>query len=140
MTSSAAIAARMRWLACLAVVLMVVAPTVSRGLAAVAPATAPVWAAMCTSMGPRTIDVAPLLAKAGAPADIAGKSPAQLPDPMTEACGYCVLVAPLLLALCLFLGASLCGAAAPVARPRRIRLRVPRNARGLGAQGPPLVA
>ncbi len=118
-------------LALLAVLLMALAPSVSRLLASIDGAQDG-WAALCTSMGLTW-------------SDAGGTSPTGKPSlpggdkAMGDDCGYCQLLHSLPLVL-LFLGLLVPrlvpGNLAFLDTPR-LRTRV--NGRGLGGQGPPLV-
>lgn len=129
MTQTSAGFRRMAWLALVAVLLAVAAPTISRTLVATGAKVAPILMEMCTTAGNQLVDVSPF---------IAGEEPARPMTAMDEACGYCVLATPLPLVLLLLCLLGL--------RPPRVStfglytalLRSPRNTRGLGAQAPPL--
>lgn len=127
----------MAQLALAAMLLLALAPTVSRGLqASVAPGSAVMrLVELCTSAGMQT-RLLPAI-----PAGQVGHGDGQpnQPDPHdgTDACGYCSLTVPppvvLLLACVLLLPL-------PVAPAFRFRVFLPRslrNLRGLGAQAPP---
>ncbi len=119
----------MAWLALVAVLLTVAAPTVSRVLAATVAKTAPVLMEMCTVAGLKVIDVSPYVGGGEAAPPMAA---------MGDACGYCVLATPPLLALVLLCLLALRPPQAPLRGLYRARQRSVRNARGLGSQGPPL--
>lgn len=114
-------------LALLAVLLLALAPSVSRVLSGGTPQVLAGWSQLCTSMGLKSL---PSEARSlpGQPALPAGG----------DYCDYCPLAASLPL-LALFLAFVLPalnrGIAAVPAAPR---LRLPGNFRGLGGQGPPL--
>lgn len=116
-------------LALLAVLLMALAPTVSRLLANDRGTDG--WAALCTTMG--------LTWARAADASIAGKpSPTGSDRAMGGDCGYCQLLHSLPLVL-LFLGLLVPRlAAGRVAFHEAPSLRARPNRRGLGGQGPPI--
>lgn len=126
-------------LALAAMLLVALAPTVSRTLPASA---APGGAVMrlvelCTTTG---MQVRLLPAQPTTPAGHDGGQPAGQPDPHAggDACGYCSLTVPppvLLLLACALLALL---PAAPAFRVRCVLPRSLRNLRGLGAQAPPL--
>jgi hypothetical protein len=126
-------------LALAAMLLMALAPTISRSLATLPDANGAVLRAlqMCTSAGLQTRLIAPLLGS-----DAAGfggdEHPAPHPHEPGDACGYCSLVTPLPLLLLLLCGLLALPPIAPLFRRRTHAPRTPRNLRGLGAQGPPL--
>lgn len=125
-------------LALVAMLLIALAPTVSRALQDGGGAPAgPVMQAlqMCTSGGLQVRAASPWTPGAsqsggGEPAHAHGGG---------DACGYCSIVVPLPLLLVLLCGLLLPLPQAPVFRSRVVRPRLLRNARGLGAQAPPLV-
>ena len=120
---------RMAWLALVAVLLTVAAPTVSRVLASTLAKTAPVLMEMCTRVGSQLVDASPF---------IAGEQPDRPMTAMDDVCGYCVLATPLpvlLLLLCLL---TLRPSLSATLRPYAALLRSPRNTRGLGSQAPPI--
>lgn len=103
---------RMAWLALMAALLAVSAPTVSRVLAATVAKAMPILTDMCTTAGAQRMDVS------------------------THGAG--VLVTPLPVALLLLGMLALRPPNAPVARRYAAIFRLPRNLRGLGAQAPPV--
>jgi hypothetical protein len=115
-------------LALVAVLLLALAPAVSRVLASGTPQVLAGWSELCTSMG-----LKPVASGArSVPGHVA------MPDG-GDYCDYCPLAASLPL-LALFLAFLLpwpprAGRVAAAAAPR---LRLPANFRGLGGQGPPL--
>ena len=126
-------------LALAAMLLMALAPTISRSLATLPDANGAVLRAlqMCTTAGLQTRLIAPLLGR-----DAAGfggdEHPAPHPHEPGDACGYCSLVTPLPLLLLLLFGLLALPPVAPLFRRRTHAQRMLRNLRGLGAQGPPL--
>lgn len=126
-------------LALAAMLLMALAPTISRSLATLPDANGAVLRAlqMCTTAGLQTRLIAPLLGS-----DVAGfagdEHPAPHPHEPGDACGYCSLVTPLPLLLLLLCGLLALPPVAPPFRHRIVARRTLRNLRGLGAQGPPL--
>ena len=126
-------------LALAAMLLMALAPTISRSLATLPDANGAVLRAlqMCTTVGLQTRLIAPLLGS-----DVAGfagdEHPAPHPHEPGDACGYCSLVTPLPLLLLLLCGLLALPPVAPLFRRRTHAQRTLRNLRGLGAQGPPL--
>ncbi len=119
-------------LALLAVLLLALAPAVSRVLAGATPGVVAGWSELCTTMGLKSLP-----SDARPSGDAAASSPAK---PSSEAdCAYCPLAAslPLLLLACVLLPPALrrdipLPAVAPRARARE-RLR------GLGSRGPPVL-
>ena len=126
-------------LALAAMLLMALAPTISRTLASGADPNGPVIRAlqMCTSGGLQTQLIASFLGD-----DAVGfggdEHPAPHPHEPGDACGYCSLVTPLPLLLLLLCGLLALPPMAPLFRRRTHAQRMLRNLRGLGAQGPPL--
>ena len=126
-------------LALAAMLLMALAPTISRTLASGADPNGPVIRAlqMCTSGGLQTQLIASFLGD-----DAVGfggdEHPAPHPHEPGDACGYCSLVTPLPLLLLLLCGLLALLPVAPLFRHRIVARRSLRNLRGLGAQGPPL--
>ena len=126
-------------LALAAMLLMALAPTISRTLASGSDPNSLVLRAlqMCTTGGLQTQLIASFLGD-----DAAGFSgddhPAPHPHEPGDACGYCSLVTPLPLLLLLLCGLLALPPIAPLFRRRTHAPRTPRNLRGLGAQGPPL--
>lgn len=118
-------------LSLVAVLLMSVAPAVSRVLAAGDAARAPILMELCTSAGLKLIDVSSFIG-ADEPATPAHSA-------VDAACGYCLLATPLPLLLLLVLALVFGLAAGPLFRPYTAVMPRPRNPRGLGSQGPPLV-
>lgn len=117
-------------LALAAMLLVAVAPTVSRVLAATASKTGPVLMEMCTMAGLKLIDVSPF---PGGTDD----EPATPAAPMGPACDYCVLATPLPIVL-LLLFALLPWAPRRLVFPAMsVAPRFRRNMRGLGGQAPP---
>lgn len=126
-------------LALAAMLLVALAPTVSRTLQAPAAPGGAVMrlVEMCTAAG---MQARLLPAMPAAPGGHDGGQPTNHPDPHAagDACGYCSLTVPppvLLLLACMLL------ALLPAAPSFRFRAFVPRslrNLRGLGAQAPPL--
>lgn len=121
---------RMAWLALMAALLAVSAPTVSRVLAATVAKAMPILTDMCTTAGAQRMDVSTHGAGAEAPAHPRAG--------LDQVCGYCVLVTPLPVALLLLGMLALRPPNAPVARRYAAIFRLPRNLRGLGAQAPPV--
>lgn len=121
---------RMAVLALIAVLLAAVAPTVSRVLAAAAPGDAPVLMEMCTAAGVKMAEISPHLGD--------GDEPAQpMSQMMGDACGYCVLVTSLPLALLLLCMLAPRPPATSAFRLYAALLQYCRNTRGLGSQAPP---
>lgn len=129
MTRSSASFRRMAWLALAAVVLSIAMPTASRVASAVAPDMAPILMEMCTTGGTRLVDVTSFLG---------GETPAPPMSEMTEACDYCVLVPPLVLALALLFCLLLHPPRSPPLRRYACLPTSLRNIRGLGSQAPPI--
>lgn len=125
-------------LALAAMLLVALAPTLSRTLqASAAPGGAVVrLVELCTAAG---MQMRLLPAMPAAPAGHDGGQPGQpAPHDGGDACGYCSLTVPppvVLLLACLLL---LLVPVAPVFRPHFFLPRFLRNLRGLGAQAPPL--
>ena len=126
-------------LALAAMLLMALAPTISRTLASGADPNGPVLRVlqMCTTAGLQVQSIASFL-----DGDVAGfggdEHPAPHPHEPGDACGYCSLVTPLPLLLLLLCGLLALPPVAPFFRRRTHAQRMLRNLRGLGAQGPPL--
>jgi hypothetical protein len=126
-------------LALAAMLLMALAPTISRTLASGADPNGPVLRLlqMCTTAGLQVQSLASFLGD-----DVAGfagdEHPAPHPHEPGDACGYCSLVTPLPLLLLLLCGLLALPPVAPLFRHRIVARRTLRNLRGLGAQGPPL--
>ena len=119
-------------LALAAILLVALAPTVSRWVESGTQRLPDALAAMCTSSGLSWL-------KAGDLSNAAQKAPAPAGTMQDEYCGYCSLlasVAPLLLLVILLL-AALPSMRVPEghAPPRRSSSRL----RGLGARGPPIL-
>lgn len=120
---------RTAWLALVAALLIALAPAVSRILASHAGNASTSLVEMCTATGLKLID----------PSLPVGKSDPMTPMPhMDEACGYCVLAAPLLLVAALLTVPHLRPAPAYGRHFYCLILHSPRNRRGLGSQAPPL--
>jgi hypothetical protein len=122
----------MTQLALLAVLLVALAPSVSRVLASGATQVLAGWNELCTTQGLKWVDTA-----ASSPIK---KSPQPGGMPMDGDCAYCPLAASLplvLLFLCLMFPRIAAGSGLSVAEPRR---RATNNLRGLGGQGPPILA
>ncbi|WP_442683735.1 DUF2946 domain-containing protein [Stenotrophomonas sp. JC08] len=128
MIQSSASFRRMAWLALVAVLLTVVAPTVSRVLMTTVSKTSPILMEMCSTVGLKTIDVSAL---------IGSEESVRPMMVMDDACGYCVLATPLPLVLALLVALLLRPPQAPALHFFSLRLRTPRNMRGLGSQAPP---
>ena len=126
-------------LALAAMLLMALAPTISRTLASGADPNGPVLRVlqMCTTAGLQVQSIASFL-----DGDVAGfggdEHPAPHPHEPGDACGYCSLASPLPLLLLLLCGLLALPPVAPFFRRRTHAQRMLRNLRGLGAQGPPL--
>lgn len=126
-------------LALAAMLLMALAPTISRTLAGADDGSGAMLRAlqMCTTSGLQTRLIAPLLGD-----DAVGfggdDHPAPHPHESGDACGYCSLVTPLPLLLLLICGLLALQPVAPLFRRRTHAPLMLRNLRGLGAQGPPL--
>lgn len=115
-------------LALLAVLLLALAPSVSRVLASGTTQVLAGWSELCTSMGLKTL-----------PSE--ARSLSDMPAPGMPAggdyCDYCPLAASLSL-LILFLAFLLPMPPKAVSPTWTVpRLRIPANLRGLGGQGPP---
>lgn len=126
-------------LALVAMLLIALAPTVSRALQEGGGAPAgPVMQAlqMCTSSGLQVRAVSPWTLGAS---QSDGGAPAAHAHGGGDACGYCSIVVPLPLLVLLLCGLLLPLPRAPAFRSRVVRARFLRNARSLGAQAPPLV-
>lgn len=120
----------MAWLALVAVLLTVAAPTISRALVATGAKVAPILMEMCTIAGTKLVDVSPY---------IAGEDPVRpMTSVMDDACGYCVLATPLPLVLLLLCLLGLRPPRTSTFRLYTALLPSPRNTRGLGSQAPPL--
>lgn len=136
---SPAFARLMARLALAAMLLMALAPSISRTLVSNVDADNPLLQAlqMCTTSGLQTRLIAPLLGD-----DVAGfggdEHPTPHPHESGDACGYCSLVTPLPLLLLLLCGLLALPPVAPLFRRRTHVQRTLRNLRGLGAQAPPL--
>lgn len=124
-------------LALVAMLLVALAPTVSRTLAAGADGPAARAVQMCTMTGLQTKVLTALSIVGGAMHHDRG-DPATTPHDDGDACGYCSLVVPLPVLLVLLSGLLLPLLPAPVFHSRIVPVRVLRNLRGLGAQAPPL--
>ena len=120
----------MALLALWAVVLMFAMPTLSRVAASTASTATPILMEMCSSMGRQVIDVSPYIALE--------EQPAPTVMSMSESCGYCVLVPPLLVVLLVLCALALAPAIPPAVRCTPALPRSLRNLRGLGSQAPPL--
>lgn len=122
---------RMAWLAMAAALLMAVMPTASR-VAAVGGAGDGGLIELCTAAGLKLVSIASFGVEAP-------DAPPSAPSPMSAAaCGYCVLPAALAVVLLLLLMSHQRLASFQTWRWQSPLLRPPRNAHGLGAQGPPL--
>lgn len=122
----------MAWLALVATLLTAVMPTVSRIVASATTSASPLLLEMCTAAGIKLVEM---------PSPLGGDAPQPghpMPPAMGDACGYCVLATSLPVVLLLLGLAAPHGRTAPVARIYQTRLRLTRNARGLGSQAPPL--
>lgn len=118
-------------LALLAVLLLALAPSVSRVLASATPQVLAGWSELCTTMGLKTL---PSEARSFGDA-----SPVAPKMPGADACDYCPLAASLSLLL-------LAIALLPPVLQRHAsflhvapRLRIDDNLRGLGSRGPPIL-
>ena len=127
-------------LALAAMLLMALAPTISRTLASGADPNGPVLRVlqMCTTAGLQVQSIASFLGDDVAGFGGADDHPAPHPHEPGDACGYCSLVTPLPLLLLLLCGLLALSPVAPLFRHRIVARRTLRNLRGLGAQGPPL--
>ena len=118
-------------LALLAVLLLALAPSVSRVLASATPQVLAGWSELCTTMGLKTL---PSEARSFGDA-----SPAAPKMPGAEACDSCPLAASLSLLLLVI------ALLPPVLRRHASffhiapRLRIVDNLRGLGSRGPPIL-
>lgn len=121
---------RVAWLALVAVLLSVAMPTASRFAAAASSGTTRVLMEMCTTAGRQVLDVS---------AYFGVEEPTPPATAGMDACGYCVLATPLPLVLLLLSLLALVPNGPAVVPSYLVRLRSPRNARGLGSQAPPLV-
>lgn len=113
-----------------AVLLMSIAPTVSRLLLSVVSPHQPILMELCTTAGLKLIDVS-----SPNPNEESGTPAHATTD---NACGYCVLATPLPL---LLLVIAILASWPPVGRHLcryQVFLPSPRNMRGIGSQGPPL--
>lgn len=118
-------------LALVAVLLMALAPSVSKVLASGTTQVLAGWAQLCTMQGLKWVDTA-----ARSPAE---KPPFPAGTPMGDNCAYCLLAASLplvLLFLFVLFPRLTAGNAIPIGPPRR---RTATNLRGLGGQGPPVL-
>ncbi|KAF1687233.1 hypothetical protein B1992_04415 [Pseudoxanthomonas broegbernensis] len=117
-------------LALLAVLLLALAPSVSRALSAGSTQVLAGWSELCTTMGLQLLP-SPARSLSGEPA----------PAPVNgDYCDYCPLAASLplvLLALALLLLAWPQGGR--LSLPPAPRLRMAANLRGLGSRGPPIL-
>lgn len=121
----------MAWLAMAAALLMAVMPTASR-VAAVGGAGDGGLIELCTAAGLKLVSIASFGVEAP-------DAPPSAPSTMSAAaCGYCVLPAALTLVLLLLLIPQQRLPSSLSWWRRSPVLRPPRNAHGLGAQGPPL--
>jgi len=124
-------------LALAAILLMALAPTVSRTLAST-DISGHVKQAIqiCTMAGLQTKVVAALWDDQ--PGDQGERAPIPHPHEPGDACGYCSLVTPFPVVLVLLCGLLLLAPVAPAFLVRVAGPRAYRNRRGLGAQGPPV--
>jgi hypothetical protein len=118
-------------LALAAVLLMALAPTVSRVVAAGATQVLAGWTELCTAQGLKWVDTA-------APSD-PEKSPAPAPILLSSDCAYCPLAASLSLGLLFFflVFPPLTGGRSALLYRTPPRTLV--SLRGLGSQGPPVL-
>ncbi|TAH41407.1 MAG: DUF2946 domain-containing protein [Gammaproteobacteria bacterium] len=117
------------WLALAAALLIALAPAVSRILASHAGNASAYLVEMCTATGLKLV---------GLSSPIGQSDPTPPMPSMDEACGYCVLTAPLLLVVALLMVPHLRPAPAVGLHFYWLIPHSPRNRRGLGSQAPPL--
>lgn len=117
-------------LALVAMLLMSIAPVVSRLLAANGSAHEPVLMEICTSSGLKLIDVSPFIGTEAPEMSAHGA--------IDTACGYCLLATPLPLLLLALLILTYREAEKPRFRGYDPFLGSHRNRRGIGSRGPPL--
>jgi len=123
-------------LALLAVLLMALAPSVTRWVASAGTQVLDGWTELCTTDGNKWVDTR---AESPVATSLAEKSPSPAGMSMGADCAYCVLAAALpLLLLCIALSfprlsGNILAGVPTLPRAGRLRLR------GLGGQGPPLL-